>query len=73
MTTASITDITGLNTLLIAIVSGLVGWAFQDLRKRVSGLERKSSAILGVMFHWALNDPKIPEAAKNALIKAMER
>lgn len=64
-------DITGFNTLLIAVTSGLVGWAFQDLRRRVAKLEKQTAAITAMMFYWAMRDPNVPAEAMRALEKAM--
>lgn len=60
------------NTLLIAIVSGLVGWAFQDLRRRVSILEFKMSCLVTGMFYLVTSNPTVPTEVKRALEEAMK-
>jgi len=64
-------DVSLVNTALIAAVSGLVGWAFQDLRKRVSVLEMRIGLVLTGLFYLISGNPTIPEETKRALLDAM--
>lgn len=61
------------NTVLIAVVGGLVGWFAQDMRKRISNIERRLGATVRALFYLSQNDRRtIPSEAQKALEEAMK-
>jgi hypothetical protein len=60
------------NTILIALVGGLIGWFAQDMRKRLSHVERRLGAIVRGVFYMVSHDRRAPEEARQALEEAMK-
>lgn len=62
-----------INTLLIALVGGLVGWFSQDMRKRMSNVERRVGASVRALFYLVQNERRgvVPRETMRALEEAM--
>lgn len=61
------------NTVLISVVGGLVGWFAQDMRKRIFNIERRLGATVRALFYFSQSDRRsIPLEAQKALEEAMK-
>lgn len=61
------------NTILIALLGGLIGWFAQDMRRRVSNMERRLGATVKALFFMVSNDRRgVPSEALRALEEAMK-
>lgn len=67
-------NVTGLaNTLLLASVGGLVGWFSQDMRKRMTNVERRLGASVRALFYLVQNDRRgVPRETLKELEEAMK-
>lgn len=62
-----------INTILIAAIGGLIGWFSQDMRKRVSNIERRLGAIVRATFYIMTSDRRpVPTEARLAIEEAMK-
>lgn len=62
-----------LNTILIALLGGLIGWFSQDMRKRMGNVERRLGATVRALFYIYNNDRRsIPIEAQKALEEALK-
>lgn len=59
------------NTILIALIGGLIGWFSQDMRRRMLNVERRLSATVRGMFYLVTHDDDAPVETKHALEEAM--
>lgn len=59
------------NTILIALVSGLAGWVLNDLRNRMVRQELKMAAVVMGLFYLVMHNPSVPVETKRALEVAM--
>lgn len=61
-----------INTFLIAIIGGLIGWFAQDMRRRVTNIERRLGATVRGMFYLVTHDDDAPQETRAALEEAMK-
>lgn len=58
--------------ILVAVASGLAGWAFQNFLGRITQLERKLNALTRAMFYLVASNEEVPVESKRALESAMK-
>lgn len=61
------------NTLILSCLGGLIGWFSQDMRKRMSNVERRLGASTRALFYLVQNDRRgAPHETLRALEEAMK-